>query len=279
MATVVETCTFWRMGHTWFAPSSGLRTRLGWVSMAGEVVDDLPRVQTPMRTMDDWILSFVIAGSGVYRHADGSTVPLPAGSVTLVPPGVAHWYGTRGTQSWSELFVVFNGPVFDLLAAREVLDGTGAGPRAPSPVPSAATLRGIVRASVHTTAAAEHQVMAVADWLLGASRSDDEPSASALDEAARQLAGDTTAKLRLSLLAESLGLSYDTFRHRLAAEFGQSPAAYRNAARLTAAAAMLKLTDLTTGEIARRLGYTDEFHLSRRFRSRYGSPPGRYRQG
>jgi len=278
MAPVVETCTFWHMGHTWFAPSSGRRTRLGWVSMAGEVVDDLPHVQSPMRTMDDWILSFVIAGSGVYRHADGSTVPLSASSVTLVPPGVAHWYGTRGTQSWSELFVVFNGPVFDLLATRGVLEGTGAGPRAPSPVPSAATLRGIVRASVHTTAAAEHQVMAVADWLLDASRADDESSASALDEAARRLAGDTTASLSLSLLAESLGLPYDTFRHRFAAEFGQSPAAYRNAARLTAAATMLKLTDLTTGEIARRLGYTDEFHLSRRFRSRYGSPPGRYRR-
>jgi len=280
MATMVETCTFWRMGHTWFAPSSVLRTRLGWVSMAGEVVDDRPRVQTPRRTMDDWILSFVIAGSGVYRHADGSTVPVPPGSVTLVPPGVAHWYGTLGTRSWSELFVVFNGPVFDLLAARGVLDtsGSGTGPRAPSPVPSATMLRGIVRAPVHSTAAAEHQVMAVADWLLDARRADDLASASALNEAARRLAGDTTASLSLNLLAVSLGLSYDTFRHRFAGEFGQPPAAYRNTARLAAAATMLKLTDLTTGEIARRLGYTDEFHLSRRFRARYGTPPGRYRQ-
>jgi AraC-like DNA-binding protein/quercetin dioxygenase-like cupin family protein len=277
MAMLVRTCTFWRMGHTWFAPSSGLRTRLGWVSMAGEVVDDRPHVQTPQRTMDDWILSFVVDGSGVYRHADGSTVPLPSGSVTLVPPGVAHWYGTRGDRSWSELFVVFDGPVFDLLRAQGVLDGTG--PRTPAPLPSAATLRGIVRASVHTTAAAEHQVMAVADWLLDASRADDATSASALDEAARRLAADTTASLSLRLLAESLGLSYDTFRHRFAAEFGQSPGAYRNAARLGAAATMLELTDLTTREIARRLGYTDEFHFSRRFRARYGAPPGRYRQG
>lgn len=244
--------------------------------MAGEVVDDLPHVQSPMRSMDDWILSFVIAGSGLYRHADGSTVPLPTGSVTVVPPGVAHWYGTRGTQSWSELFVVFNGPIFDLLVARGVLDGTG--PRTPAPGLSAATLRGIVRASVHTTAAAEHQVMAVADWLLDASRADDTNPATALDEAARRLAGDTTASLRLPLLAASVGLSYDTFRHRFAAEFGQSPAAYRNTARLGAAATMLKLTDLTTREIARRLGYTDEFHLSRRFRTRYGTPPGRYRR-
>lgn len=246
--------------------------------MAGEVVDDAPHVQTPQRTMDDWILSFVVAGSGVYRHADGSTVPLPTGSVTLVPPGVAHWYGTPGTQPWSELFVVFNGPVFDLLAARGVLDGTRSGPRTPEPVPSAATLRGIVRASVYTTSAAEHQVMAVADWLLDASYDDDRTAESALDEAARRLAGDTTASLGLGVLAESLGLSYDTFRHRFAAQFGQPPAAYRNTARLTAAATMLKLTDLTTGEIARRLGYTDEFHLSRRFRARFGTPPGRYRQ-
>jgi AraC-like DNA-binding protein/quercetin dioxygenase-like cupin family protein len=277
MLAMADPCTFWRMGQTWFAPSSGLRTRLGWVSMAGEVIDDEPRVQSPMRTMDDWIVSFVTAGSGLYRHADGTTVPITEGSVTFVPPGTPHWYGTSPDHTWREVFVVFNGPLFDLLAERGILGPPG--PRAVVPPPSSATLRGIVRSQVQTMEAAEHQVLAVADWLLDAVPATGGPADSLLGAAARRLASDNTGSLDMRDVAADAGLSYDAFRHRFSLEFGQPPVAYRNAARLAAVATMLKLTDLTTREIARRFGYTDEFHLSRRFRARYGVPPSRYRRG
>ncbi|MBO0885175.1 MAG: helix-turn-helix transcriptional regulator, partial [Mycobacterium sp.] len=86
-------------------------------------------------------------------------------------------------------------------------------------------------------------------------------------------------ELDMREVATRVGQPYDTFRHRFAAEVGQSPLAFRNTRRLQAAATMLRMTDLTVRAIARTLGYTDEFHLSRRFRARFGCSPSTYRAG
>jgi len=44
------------------------------------------------------------------------------------------------------------------------------------------------------------------------------------------------------------------------------------------AATLLRLTDMTHREIARTLGFADEFHLSRRFRAQFGVAPRDYRR-
>ena len=80
-------------------------------------------------------------------------------------------------------------------------------------------------------------------------------------------------------LAAEAGLSYDTFRRRFTAQVGRPPAAYRTERRLQTAATLLRLTDMTHREIARTLGFADEFHLSRRFRATYGVAPRDYRRG
>lgn len=92
------------------------------------------------------------------------------------------------------------------------------------------------------------------------------------------LADDLTAALDMRRVAADVGLPYDTFRHRFAAEVGQPPLMYRNTRRLQAAAILLRMTDLTLRTIAHTLGYTDEFHLSRRFRAHFGMPPRDYRR-
>ncbi|WP_020576511.1 helix-turn-helix transcriptional regulator [Actinopolymorpha alba] len=271
------------MGFT-FTGTSGARTRLGWISFAGEVVDEPPRVSSPYRTMDDWVLSYVSAGNGSYRHADGHTCAVAPGTVILIPPRVRHWYGTPGGRPWTETFVVFNGPLFDLLLPRSGSarrEGSRRdGPRTPRPEPSVEALRAIVRTSTAGVVDAEHRLLALAGWLLEAARDNDgsgEPS-TAIATAARILADDTAVELDMNDVAASVGLSYATFRRRFAAEIGRPPAAHRNEARLAAAASMLKLTDMTLREIARRFGFSDEFHLSRRFKARYGVAPSEYRR-
>lgn len=86
-------------------------------------------------------------------------------------------------------------------------------------------------------------------------------------------------RLEMRDVAAHLDLEYDRFRRVFRDRFGRSPLAFRNDRRLEVAATLLRATNLTCREIARRIGFSDEFHLSRRFRSRYGVSPTGYRTG
>ncbi|MER5688950.1 AraC family ligand binding domain-containing protein [Streptomyces sp. NPDC002205] len=93
--------------------------------------------------MDQYVLSVVLEGEGTYRDAEGREERLLPGAHTIVPPGIPHWYGTDPGRRWTELFVVFTGPLFDSVA--ELSGLTVAGPRYPRPVPSIEALRSVPR--------------------------------------------------------------------------------------------------------------------------------------
>jgi AraC-like DNA-binding protein len=266
--------------RTVISVSEGPSTRLGQLLLAGEVVDDEPIMPSTFRVMDAYVLSVVLDGEGTYRHADGREERILPGAHTIVPPGIPHWYGTESGHRWTELFAVFSGPLFDFLADLGCL--TVAGPRYPRPIPSIEVLRAVLRTPPPSQRGAEHQLVAMADWLLDTQDAGEEqlgPAISAeISSAVTRLADDLTGSVGLRTVATESGLSYDTFRRRFTAQVGQSPSAFRTARRLQTAATLLRLTDMTHREIARTLGFADEFHFSRRFRAQFGIPPRDYRR-
>ncbi len=262
------------------AVSEGPSTRLGQLLLAGEVVDDEPIMPSTLRVMDAYVLSVVLDGEGTYRDADRREERIVPGAHTIVPPGFPHWYGTDPGRRWTELFAVFTGPLFDFLAGLGMLGVSG--PRYPRPAPSIEALRTVLRTTPQSREAAEHQLLAMADWLLDTEDTSAEvpgPEISAeVAHAVGRLADDLTGSVELQTLAAESGLTYDTFRRRFTAQVGQSPSAFRTTRRLQTAATLLRLTDMTHREIARTLGFADEFHFSRRFRAQFGIPPRDYRR-
>lgn len=256
--------------------SDGESTPFGRILLAGEVVDDEPFVPGPLRAMDGVIVSLVTAGRGSYRYPDGRTVPIEAPMLTVVKPGDAHWYGTGPGERWTEWFAVAEGPVFDLLSDNGRLQWSG--PRTLSRTTRAADLALLLR-TVAPAAGAEQQVWALAQWLAGALAPDVDTETAHWDEVITRLTADLDQPLSMQELASDLGADYDRFRRQFRRRFGRAPLAYRNERRLDAAATLLRVTNLTSREIARRLGFSDEFHLSRRFRKRYGVAPSAYRHG
>jgi AraC-like DNA-binding protein len=224
--------------------------------------------------LPSYVLSVVIDGRGRYRHPDGHEQSIAPGTITIVHPGQPHWYGTRGGARWTELFAVFTGPLFDTLADVGLLPNVG--PRKLRSFSSAAVLRTILQAPNQSQSDAEHQLLAIADWLVGTSGCEAGLSP-AIATATERLTTDLTAKADLHAVAADVGLPYNTFRRRFTAEVGQSPLAYRNARRLQSAATLLRFTDMTLRQIAETLGFTDEYHVSRRFRAHFGQPPRDYR--
>jgi AraC-like DNA-binding protein len=243
--------------------------------LAGEVVDAETAHHFRMRTMPAYVVSVVTSGSGSYAAEDGQVRPIDAGTVTLVHPGHPHWYGTAPGGRWSEVFAVFAGPLFDTLAEVGVLPPDG--PRTPSPSAPAAALRAVLRSAPTTSAAAERQLLALADWLADVNPGTDPARSPEVAAAVDLLTGDLTGVLDLATIARRVALPSDALRRRFAAEVGQPPMSFRNAHRLQTAATLLRSTDVTLRSLARTLGYSDQFHLSRRFKAHFGVSPRDYR--
>jgi hypothetical protein len=95
--------------------AEGSVTRLGQLVLAGEVIDSEPIMSSTLRVMDAYVLSVLIDGEGNYRDADGRVERIRPGAHTIVPPRFPHTYHTDPGERWTELFVVFTGPLFDSL--------------------------------------------------------------------------------------------------------------------------------------------------------------------
>ncbi|WP_194923802.1 helix-turn-helix transcriptional regulator [Catenulispora pinisilvae] len=79
-------------------------------------------------------------------------------------------------------------------------------------------------------------------------------------------------------LARVCSLSRSAFAARFADRVGKPPATYLAHVRLDAAMGLLRDTSLPVTHIAERVGYTSEPAFSRAFKSRYGTPPARWRK-
>lgn len=78
-------------------------------------------------------------------------------------------------------------------------------------------------------------------------------------------------------IAAELGTSRETFRKRFRKESGEPPVRYRNRRRIEIAQDLLASTGLSLRQIAATLGFTDEFHLSKRFKAVTGLSPREFR--
>jgi AraC-like DNA-binding protein len=79
-------------------------------------------------------------------------------------------------------------------------------------------------------------------------------------------------------LAQVCNLSRSTFAARFADRVGKPPATYLAHVRLDTAANLLRNTSLSVNHVAARVGYTSEAAFSRAFKSRYSTPPARWRR-
>ncbi|WP_052848693.1 AraC family transcriptional regulator [Streptomyces avicenniae] len=78
-------------------------------------------------------------------------------------------------------------------------------------------------------------------------------------------------------LAEEAGLSRSAFAQRFAAAVGSPPLAFVTWWRMTAAARLLRESDLLLRTVGERAGYTSEYAFAKAFRREFGTAPGRYR--
>ena len=83
---------------------------------------------------------------------------------------------------------------------------------------------------------------------------------------------------KISVYAEASGISERSFYGFFKKWAGRSPVDYRNELRTTAAASLLRSTNLSISEVALRVGFEDPYYFSRVFKKNTGISPAAYRQ-
>ena len=202
-----------------------------------------------------------------------------AGDLLLVFPDLGHRYGPGSGETWEEIFLVFDGPLFELLHRQGILN-----PAQPvlrlQPVESwFRRIEAVASAARQPQTLRPIQIIARLHSLLCDIVAAQAPSEQPfwVRQACAALAEVDQAP-DWGRLAREAHLSYDAFRRNFTRWTGLPPARYRMARVLERATTLLHDTDLPHREIARQLGFADEFHFSKAFKKHWGFSPRQMRQ-
>jgi len=273
-------CTMAESWKTRSLPVAGLNTLMGAVTLGGQSKANRGIARTDMRVLGSYALVYVVAGRSEFGDAQGLRATVVAGDAFLLFPEVGHFYDPGDGKPWDDIWLLFNGPVFDAWRAAGLLDPA-------DPVwhvePVDHWRRRIAGVLTQATGAAAALVEVTRLLTLlsemrversrGFGGSREKPW---LSEACRRLEEPGTPEWET--LAGELGLTYDQFRKKFSAAMGMAPAQYRLARRVDQAAVRLRSDEAPLREIAASLGFCDEFHFSKLFKRRTGLSPSAYRR-
>ena len=276
-------------GHVGHAPLSGPAYRgpdatpIGRITYAGHHLDVTAERPMRPRRWDTYSLVYVKNGTAVFHSAAAPGRAVGAGDLMLMFPRYAYRYVIDPQTPWSETFVQFDGPVFDLWRKGGLL-----APANPvwhlEPVPVWwARLEAIVAPDRATGEdSALHRVGRLQAFLADAWTVSHRPAVEPADRdwlasAEALLSRDLTAYPDWDKLSARLNMSYERFRKRFRELAGVSPAKFRADRRVDWAAALLESADRSVEDIARTCGYHDKFHFMKRFKAATGLTPAQYR--
>lgn len=231
------------------------------------------------RTFDRYGFMLVLKGEGLYKDAGGCEEALRAGSLVFVFPGKPHYYGPSPGTRWDELFAIFEGPLFELLHRIQVIDEHQPVLNLGDPLPWHKKLGEVLAEFKGSPLALASHVQALIAEMVEASTRHESAREAWLSEAKARLSSRLEMPADLQALARSLGMSYESFRRRFREETGKAPYAFRMEAKLQASSDLLRMSGMSQSEIARRLGFSDEFHFSAAFKRSFGVSPSAFRAG
>lgn len=238
-----------------------------------------------MRVLGSYALVCLTAGGGYYRDVNGVFHDVKTGNAIVIFPEIAHRYGPRRGEAWSEIYAVFDGALFDQLRKSTFLDDRF--PILNMPAAFAEQLQDLLEMPRPLSAAQRLEEIGRFLELLGKLYRANEakptfeaaPAERWLPLARRALEANLERPVDWENLARQCGMSYESFRKKFRAATGIAPSRYRDECRIQAACNMLiQHPQLTLRQVAHSLGFYDEFAFSKRFKQVKNCPPREFRK-
>lgn len=253
--------------------------------VAAGQVRDVPGIDPKsMRIMGNYGLIYMVEANGYYRDGNGVNADLHSGDVIWIHPGLAHAYGPRKGEGWTQIYVILEGAQWERWASEGVLDPRKAITHAEPVDYWRRRLADIFKSREAPDRATALRMMGATIQLVGdllAAEADANKSRE--DEwlvESQQLLGDRRGEQQLSpqQVARQVGLSYESFRKRFVEKLGVSPGQFQKRRRIEHACAAIYQGNLSLKELADELGFCDVFHFSKTFRQVAGETPSNFRQ-
>jgi AraC-like DNA-binding protein len=264
---------------------SPLRTPVGEIELAGRLENVAGIDPVRMRILRRFTVVLFEEGKGYYADARGRREELGPGDVVVVFPELAHAYGPAGGGVWSQVYVVFAGPQFELWRERGLLTPERPVLRLGAPEYWAQRLEAVVCGeSLHRPGAALRSMGRFLQVLTEMMAVDAERGARPGDEGwleeSLRLLGDRSAAgwPAPQDVARRAGLSYESFRKRFSQLTGESPGRYQKRRRLEWACTAIYQGGQSLKQIADELGFCDVVHFSKAFKQEIGLAPSEYRR-
>lgn len=242
----------------------------------------MPQFVTTRRHPSDHLIIWSVRGG---LDATVGTVETHAGpgDLLVLEPGVPQRYGPSPDGDWAWFWVHYGGR-----AARELTDrirrGSGPVVRFGFDEQTRARFRELVTVAADRRGDDNLRLDSCLYSLLGlivdradgiaAGRRHPGNALTAVQEFINDRLGDP---LSLRDLVAHTGYSATRLNRLFRDHTGQSPIRYVNRQRMARAAQLLTLSTLTVAEIARGVGFPDQYHFSRRFKQATGYAPTHYR--
>ncbi len=250
---------------------------LGGISLAGTSIQGVGVLEKE-RILNSYSLVYLFGGTGRYRDETGIDIAIKPGDLIQVHPDVSHWYGPDKGQVWDEVFIIFEGEIFDLWYKQKCFDlskkvinltpidywrdriftacGTERNDDPNASIGSVVKLQQIL-ADVHR--ASEFDSLNDKNWL---------------EHAKALLANENDSRVA----ADLMGMKYETFRKKFKKHCGFPPQQYIIQRTMETARNILKQKSTPIHIIASDLGYCDEFHFSKQFTKVVGCSPSAFRK-
>ncbi|MEH6774832.1 MAG: AraC family transcriptional regulator [Cereibacter changlensis] len=215
--------------------------------------------------------------------------PLPR--VLYVPAGLPMWTRFTAAHSFSHLDIHLHSerllkllaPALGRSAALDLLDRPAEGPASPTVEALAGLLAQETRSPDRHALHAEALVAGLVTGLLDLEEAETGRVEARLTQAqmrklegAFRMAGGRS--LTVAEMAEAIGLSESWFSHLFKNATGTTPLQWQLRQRIDLAQSLLCSSGLNVAEIADRLGFTDQAHLTRVFRQVTGETPVAWRR-
>lgn len=235
------------------------------------------------RTLPHFALVYILAGEGFYQSRDHPEQKLRSGNALILPPGISHRYGPTGEEGWSEVYLLFNGSVFQQWLRTGILNPKASILQAQPIDEWARRITSVLPPSENLYTSSRTSLKAVCRLQNLLAQLLDEAPENLLDVDAEWLAQARALLEEIpfrgqATVSRQLRTTTDCFRKRFHKLLGISPREYRHSYLVDRASALLQNGKLRDHEIANTLGFYDAAHFSKFFKSRSGQTPSSFRQ-